>query len=59
MDQLELNLEMVEQGVARYRHKVQSARDRNKESEAPYGQRLMRTQLPELIRDIDLSLIHI
>ena len=53
MDQLELNLEMVEQGVARYRHKVQSARDRNKESEAPYGQRLMRTQLPELIRDID------
>lgn len=53
MDQLELNLEMVEQGVARYRSKVQSARDRNKESEAPYGQRLMRSQLPELIREVD------
>ena len=44
---------MVEQGVARYRRKVQSARNREKESEAPYGQRLMRSQLPTLIEDIE------
>jgi hypothetical protein len=30
MDQLELNLEMVESGIARYRNKVKSAQDRGK-----------------------------
>ena len=52
MDQLELNLEMTESGIARYRNKVKSARDRGKESESAYGQRLMRGGLPDLIDDI-------
>ena len=52
MDQLELNLEMSEAGIARYRNKVKSARDRGKESETPYGQRLMRGALPDLIADV-------
>ena len=52
MDQLELNLEMSEAGIARYRNKVKSARDRGKESESPYGQRLMRGALPDLITDV-------
>jgi DNA-directed RNA polymerase len=52
MDQLELNLEMVESGIARYRNKVKSAQDRGKESESAYGQRLMRGGLPNLIDEI-------
>lgn len=52
MDQLELNLEMVESGIARYRGKVKSSQDRGKESEAPYGQRLMRGALPKLIDEV-------
>ena len=53
MDQLELNLEMVDQGIARYRNKVQAARKRGLESEAPYGQRIIRSKLPVFITELE------
>ena len=53
MDQLELNLEMVDQGIARYRNKVQAARNRGLESEAPYGQRIIRSKLPVFITELE------
>ena len=56
MDQLELNLEMTESGIARYRNKVKSAKDRGKESETPYGQRLLRGALPDFIAEISKRL---
>ncbi len=52
MDQLELNLEMQQSGIARYRRKVESAKRREKESEAPYGQRLLRGTLPQVIDEL-------
>ena len=49
MRQESLNREMVEAGIARYRSKVESARVRGREADAPYGQRLMRAALPDYI----------
>ena len=52
MDQSTLNRDMVEQGVARYRRRVQSARERGSESEAPYSIRIMRNYLPQITEDV-------
>lgn len=52
MKQEELNREMVTGGVARYRGKNQSAQERGSETDAAYGQRLIRAALPDLVREV-------
>ena len=53
MSQSELNKEMVEHGVSRYRRIVQSAREYKKEARTPYGQRLLRNYLPKLTEEAE------
>ena len=55
MRQDDLNREMVEGGIARYRGKVQSAKERSQETDAPYGARLLRATVPRLIDDVKRS----
>jgi hypothetical protein len=52
MKQEDLNREMVTGGIARYRGKNQSAQERGKETDAAYGQRLMRATLPDLYNEV-------
>ena len=58
MRQESLNREMVEAGIARYRSKVESARVRGRETDAPYGQRLMRAALPDYINDLRKRILY-
>lgn len=53
LTQEELNTDMTEIGVGRYRNKVEGARSRSMESETAYGQRLIRGALPSYIKAID------
>lgn len=56
MSQSELNKDMVELGVSRYRRIVQSARQHRKEARTPYGQRLLRNYLPKLVEEAELRI---
>ena len=49
---MDIEKEMIESGIARYRSKVESARSRESETSTQYGQRLMRAALPDLIKDV-------
>ena len=53
MNQSELNKEMVSHGIARYRRRVQTAKERRQESDSPYGQRLLRNYLPLFIDAVE------
>ena len=53
LTQSALNSDMTTIGVGRYRNKMESARQRNMESETAYGQRLIRGALPTYIKAID------
>src|SRR5210317_527500 len=52
MNQSELNKEMVSHGIARYRRRVQTAKERSQEADSPYGQRLLRNYLPMFIDSV-------
>jgi hypothetical protein len=58
MNQDDLNREMMEGGIARYRGKVQSARERGAETDASYGARLLRGTVPRLIEDIERAITY-
>ena len=49
---MDIEKEMIESGIARYRSKVESARNRGTETDTQYGQRLIRAALPDLINDV-------
>ena len=44
--------EMLEKGVTKTRRQIESARNRDSESETKYGQRLLREGIPELVKGI-------
>ena len=46
LTQSDLNQDMVDLGVGRYRARIESAKKREAESETKYGQRLIRGGLP-------------
>ena len=52
LTQEQLNQDMVDLGVGRYRARVESAKGREAESETKYGQRLIRAGLPDYTRAI-------
>lgn len=52
LTQDDLNADMVDLGVGRYRSRVESAKTRESESETKYGQRLIRGGLPAYTRAI-------
>ncbi len=56
MRQETLYKEMLEGGIARYRGKVQSAKEREAETDAPYGGRLLRGSIPRLVEDVKASI---
>ncbi len=53
LDQTELNSDMQELGLGRYRSRNESAKSRDAELETRYGQRLMRASLPLYAKAID------
>jgi len=53
LTQEDLNQDMVDLGVGRYRNRVESAKGREAESETKYGQRLIRGGLPAFTKAID------
>ena len=46
LSQKDLNLDMAQLGVGRYRSRIDSSKERAAESETRYGQRLIRGGLP-------------
>ena len=55
---MDIEKEMIESGIARYRAKVESARTRGSETDTQYGQRLMRAALPDLINDLRKTILY-
>jgi len=55
---MDIEKEMIEAGIARYRSKVESARKRGTETDTQYGQRLMRAALPDLINDVQKTILY-
>lgn len=55
---MDIEKEMIESGIARYRAKVESARSRGSETDTQYGQRLMRAALPDLINDVRKTILY-
>lgn len=53
LNQSDLNAEMIEIGVGRYRNRVEKTRAREAELETNYGQRLMRGLIPKFKKGID------
>ena len=53
LEQTELNADMQELGLGRYRSRNESAKNRDAELETRYGQRLMRASLPLYSKAID------
>ena len=53
LTQEDLNQDMVDLGVGRYRNRVESAKGSEAESETKYGQRLIRGGLPAFTKAID------
>ncbi len=49
LTQSDLNQDMVDLGVGRYRARIESAKKREAESETKYGQRLIRGGRPDLL----------
>ena len=52
LSQEDLNKDMLDLGVSRYRSKVTASKDREAESETRYGQRLIRGGLPSFTKAI-------